>query len=70
MRLVERDDLEAGLAHLADHQLQELRRDLEDAVRLEPAGLLGADVVQHEDGADAAREGRNHAVGAGVVQRR
>ena len=68
MRLVERDDLEAGGAHLGDHLLEEIRRHLQDAVRLEAAGLLRAHVMQHEDGADAARQRRDHAVRARVVQ--
>ena len=68
MRLVERDDLEAGGSHLADHLLEKIRRHLQDAVRLEAVGLLRADMMQHEDGADAARQRRDHAVRTGIMQ--
>jgi len=68
MRLVERDDLEAGGAYLIDDLLEKVRGDLQDAVRLEAVGLLRPHMMQHEDGADAARQRRDHAVRTRIMQ--
>src|SRR5262249_30682573 len=67
VHLIERDDLEAAGAYLADGRLEKLRGDLEDAIGLESARLLRAHVVQHEDCTNASGQGRDDVVCTRVV---
>ena len=64
---VQRDDVEALHAHQRNGAVEEIRRQLEIAIGLELVGMVGADVVQLEDGAETARVGRHHQVGTAVV---
>ena len=68
--LIERDDVETGIDHLAHDVFEEARRHLEDAVGLERLRRRRIDLVQHEDDAGAARVGRQQVAGARVVHGR
>ena len=57
MRLIHADDVDVERAQMRQHRAQEVRRDLEMMVGLERVGTPRADMMQHEDGADA-RENR------------
>ncbi|MGY4545527.1 hypothetical protein ACVMDO_000956 [Bradyrhizobium sp. USDA 4513] len=56
MRLVDADHVDVERAQMRQHRAQEVRRDLEMMVRLERVAAPRADVVQHEDGADAGED--------------
>ena len=69
MHLVERDDVDVRAAQFADHVFEELRRNLEQAVRLERVRARRAHVMQGQDRANAAEQRAQHPVGAGEIQR-
>jgi hypothetical protein len=69
MHLVERDDLDLLLAQQGEGLLEEFGRDLEQAVGLELVGASGANVMQHQDRADAGEERPHQQVRPAEVQR-
>src|ERR1700761_3712953 len=56
MQLVHGDDVDVPRAKVRQHRAQEFRRDLKMTVRLERGIPSRADMVQHEDGADAGAD--------------
>ena len=62
-------DVDAKGAHMRQHLAQEVRCDFQMPVGLEHIVAGRADVVQHEDGADARKPRSQHMMRAGVVQR-
>src|ERR1700676_2403438 len=69
MRLTNADDVDAARAKMDQHRAQKFRRDLEMALGLEFGVPAGADVVQHENGADAGEERLQQMMHAGQVKR-
>ena len=69
MDLVEWDDVDVRAAQSADHVFEELRRDLQQAVRLERVRARRAHMMQGQDRADAAEQRTQQTVSAGEIQR-
>lgn len=63
MRFIHRYDIDVERADMRQHLAQEIGRDFEMTVGLEQAAARRANVMQHEDGADA-RQGSAAAHGA------
>ncbi len=69
VRLVHGDDIDIERAHMRQHLAQELRRDFEVPVGLEHIVAGRANVVQHEDGADASQQRPQHVMRTAEIQR-
>ena len=69
MRLVHADDVDVERTQMRQHRAQEVRRDLEMMVGLERVAAPRANVVQHEDGADAGEDRSQQDVRARKIQR-
>ena len=69
MRLVERNNVDVRAAQFADHVFEELRRNLEQAVRLERLRARRAHVMQGQDCANTADERAQHPVCAREIER-
>ena len=69
MRFIHRYDIDVERADMRQHLAQEIGRDFEMTVGLEQAAARRANVMQHEDGADARQDRPQHMVRAGEVQR-
>ena len=65
--LIERNDVEARVDHLAHDVFEEVRRHLENAIGLERLRRRWIDLVQHENDAGAARVWGKQIAGTGVV---
>ena len=55
VQFVERNEIDAGTAQLSDDALEELRCDFEQPIGLEAVGPRRTDMMQRQDGADAAQ---------------
>ena len=69
MHLVHGDDVDVEGAKMRQHRAQEFRLDLEMMIGLKLAVAAGADVVQHENGADTCEDWSQQVMRAGEVQR-
>ena len=69
MRLVERDNVDVRAAQFADHVFEELRRNLEQAVRLERIRARRAHMMQGKDRANTANQRAQHPVSAREIER-
>ena len=69
MHLVHGDDVDIEVTKMRQHRPQEFRLDLEMMIGLKPAVAAGADVVQHENGADTREDWSQQVMRAGEVQR-
>ena len=56
IHLVERDEVDPRAAQMPHHPFEKARRDLEQAIGLEPVAARRSHVVKHQDRADAADE--------------
>ena len=69
MRLVHGDDVDVERAQMRQHRAQEFRLDLEMMIGLELGVAARADVVQHENGADACEDRPQQMMRAGEIKR-
>src|SRR6185437_4112457 len=69
MHLVETDKIDIGTAQIFYDPIEETRRHLKQAIRLEPPRSRRPHVVQRQDSADTAKEWREPAMRAGEIQR-
>ena len=69
MHFVHGDDVDVERAKMRQHRAQEFRRDLEMPVRLELGVACRANVVQHENGADACEDRPQQMMRAGEIKR-
>ena len=69
MHLVHGDDVDVEGAKVRQHRPQEFRLDLEMMVGLKLGIAARADVVQHENGADACEDWSQQVMRAGEVKR-
>ena len=68
-RRIETDDLEAAATQGENGRLEIIRRDLESAVRCESVARPRPYVMEHQNGAAAARQRRGEAVEAGGAKK-
>ena len=66
--LVERHDVEVLTSHLLDDLIEEIRRDLQQSIRRKFGRFFRRDVMQHEDGAEAAQGRLERTRNPAVVQ--
>ena len=69
MHLVQSDDIDVLAAQVGKRGAQEVRRDFKMMVGLELGVAPRANVVQHENGADATENRPQHMVSAGQIKR-
>ena len=69
MHLVHGDDVDVEGAKMRQHRAQKFRLDLEMVVRLELGVAARADMMQHENGADACEDWSQQDMRAGEVKR-
>ncbi len=69
MHFVHGDDVDVERAQMRQHRAQEFRLDLEMMVGLKLGAAAGADMVQHENGADACEDWSQQIMRAGEVER-
>ena len=69
MHFVHGDDVDAARAQMGKHRAQEFRRDFEMAVGLELGVARRADMMQHENGADAGEDRPQQMMRAGEIKR-
>ena len=69
MHLVHGDDVDVERAKMRQRRPQEFRLDLEMTIGLEFGVAARADVVQHENGADACEDWSQQVMRPGEIQR-
>ena len=69
MRLIHGDDVDVEGAQMRQHRAQELRFDLKMIIGLEFHVAARADVVQHENSADACEDWSQQIMRTGEVKR-
>jgi len=69
MHFIHGDDIDVERAKMRQHRAQEFRFDLEMMVGLKLGAAAGADMVQHENGADACEDRSQQVMRAGEVER-
>ena len=69
VQFVHGHDVDVVRAQIRQHRAQELRRHFEMTIGLEPGVALRADMMQHENGADARQDRPQQKMRPGEVQR-